>query len=166
MGATPKVQGLTGSGNPSGKCGTDMVGVDLKSDTIIFFRINNQGRGNTSDGLSQGHGCTAMQKTVGLPRPVIDRHLCLQPGIPRGCKLNTDIFHHVSFPPPADVFQCQMLFKPNTHYSYRFKDRMTASGRKGDASPPFFRISRTIVEATEVYLGSPVKKTVSIFLFS
>jgi hypothetical protein len=36
------------------------------------------------------------------------------------------------------------------------------SGKKGEASPPFLIISLTIVEATEVYLGSPVKKIVSI----
>ena len=42
------------------------------------------------------------------------------------------------------------------------KDFATISGKKGDASPPLRMISRTIVEATEVYLGSPVKNIVSI----
>ncbi|MEY3332895.1 MAG: hypothetical protein RLZZ176_1195 [Cyanobacteriota bacterium] len=39
----------------------------------------------------------------------------------------------------------------------------TASGKKGDASPPFLKISLTMVEATLVYFGSPVRKMVSIF---
>src|SRR6478752_4102007 len=45
-----------------------------------------------------------------------------------------------------------------------FKLSITTSGKNGEASPPFFIISRTMVEATWVYLGWPVKKTVSMVL--
>ena len=48
--------------------------------------------------------------------------------------------------------------------NYFFKLLITALGKNGEASPPFLIISLTIVDATEVYLGSPVKKIVSIFL--
>jgi hypothetical protein len=34
----------------------------------------------------------------------------------------------------------------------------TASGRNSEALPPLRMISRTMVDATEVYFGSPVKK--------
>ena len=41
-------------------------------------------------------------------------------------------------------------------------DFATTSGRNSDASPLFRMMSRTIVDATEVYLGSQVRKKVSI----
>src|SRR5215204_7140094 len=45
-----------------------------------------------------------------------------------------------------------------------YKVFATSGGKKCEASPPFFIMSLTIVEATEVYLGSPVRKIVSIDL--
>src|SRR6185369_926079 len=63
------------------------------------------------------------------------------------------------------IFQSNLLFKPN-HNGLQDLIFLILSamifGRKCDASPLFLIMSLTIVEATEVYLGSPVKKKVSI----
>ena len=53
-------------------------------------------------------------------------------------------------------FIVQVLFYP------RRMDFATISGKNGDAFPLFLIISLTIVEATDVYLGSQVKKKVSM----
>ncbi len=62
-----------------------------------------------------------------------------------------------------DIIIINIKITPLTTYAYHFLiDLITASGRKGDASPPFLMISRTMVDATEVYFGSPVRKIVSM----
>jgi len=47
-------------------------------------------------------------------------------------------------------------------FGFYFNVLKTIAGRKCLALPPLRIISRTMVDATEVYFGSPVRKIVSI----
>src|SRR3954464_13332636 len=59
------------------------------------------------------------------------------------------------------IIQRNFLVEPNHDFICFILSAMTF-GRKWDASPLFLMMSLTMVDATDVYFGSPVRKKVSI----
>src|SRR6187200_410015 len=77
--------------------------------------------------------------------------------LPNSFKLSTEIFL-------SNQIVIKKVIQTNIMKKEIYNVFATSGGKKCEASPPFFIISLTIVEATDVYLGSPVRKIVSIDL--
>src|SRR5688572_11073916 len=95
---------------------------------------------------------------------MINRHPCFQEIIVHFCPFDTNMLSHSVLTQGSQFLSGQIFIKPDGHVLYLDNDWKTISGRKWLASPLFLMISRTIVDATEVYFGSQVRKTVSMDL--
>lgn len=74
MGGIAEVQWCGRAGNITASDATYMIGIDLKADTYIFFRINNEEGSHAANGFGKGTTGAAVQQAIGLVGPVVHGH--------------------------------------------------------------------------------------------
>lgn len=94
LGSFTDVYGLRYTGHETFAYALDMIGVDVEPDTILPAHIDAAGCSNTAQCFGQHNGSTAMQKSHGLVRAVIDRHFCFNKIFPDLGKLNAQVCNH------------------------------------------------------------------------
>ena len=111
----PRCKGWCNCRNKTAFSTSDMVGIDLKPDTIKLWMINHHRRSHTAHCLCQYTGSAAMQQTIRLWSALINGHFRFQKIFSNFIPLYSDMFSHRTLSYMKKVGNRQVFLKPDRH---------------------------------------------------